>query len=41
MLFRSAPVNLCILSEGTGDTADALKKVIRVVEDLDGDVTRR
>ena len=35
---RAAPVNLCILSEGTGDTADALKKVIRVVEDLDGDV---
>ena len=38
---RVSPVNLCILSEGTGETADALKKVIRVVEDLGGDVTRR
>ena len=38
---RVSPVNLCILSEGTGETADALKKVIRVVEELDGNVTRR
>ena len=31
------PVNLCILSQGTGDTADALKKVVHVIEDLGGD----
>lgn len=31
------PVNLCILSAGEGEVADALKKVVRVVEDLDGD----
>lgn len=29
-------VNLCILSGGAGETAAALSKVIRVVEDLDG-----
>ena len=38
---RVDPVNLCVLSEGTDETADALRKVIRVVEDLGGDVTRR
>ena len=32
------PVNLCILSEGEGETADALKKVVRVIEDLGGEV---
>ena len=32
------PVNLCILSEGEGETADALKKCCRVIEDLDGEV---
>ena len=31
-------VNLCILSGGEGETAEALRKVIRVIEDLDGDV---
>ena len=31
------PVNLCILSEGEGETADALRKVVHVVEDLGGD----
>lgn len=31
------PVNLCIFSEGTGETAEALRKVVRVVEDLGGD----
>ena len=31
-------VNLCILSAGEGDTADALRKVVRVIEDLDGEV---
>ena len=38
---RVSPVNLYVLSEGTGETAVALKKVIRVVEDLDGNVTLR
>lgn len=32
------PVNLCILSQGEGEVADALKKCIRVIEDLDGEV---
>lgn len=32
------PVNLCILSAGDGEVADALKKCIRVIEDLDGEV---
>lgn len=32
------PVNLYILSAGEGETADALRKCIRVVEDLDGEV---
>lgn len=31
------PVNLCILSQGEGETAEALRKVVRVVEDLGGD----
>ena len=31
-------VNLCILSQGAGEAAEALTKCIRVVEDLDGDV---
>ena len=30
--------NLCILSQGEGETAEALRKCIRVVEDLDGSV---
>lgn len=35
---KNCTVNLCILSAGEGETADALKKCIRVVEDLDGEV---
>ncbi len=35
---KNSRVNLCILSEGEGETALALKKVIRVIEDLDGEV---
>ena len=31
------PVNLCILSAGEGETAAALQKVVRVIEDLGGD----
>ena len=35
---NSCRVNLCILSQGEGETAEALRKCVRVVEDLDGDV---
>lgn len=35
---KDCKVNLCILSAGEGETADALRKCIRVVEDLDGDI---
>jgi len=31
------PVNLVLLSPGEGDTADALRKVVHVIEDLGGD----
>ena len=31
------PVNLCILTPGEGDVADALRKVVHVIEDLGGD----
>ena len=31
------PVNLCILSSGEGETAEALRKVVHVIEDLGGD----
>ena len=31
------PVNLCLLSAGEGDVADALRKVVHVIEDLGGD----
>ena len=31
------PVNLCILYAGEGETAAALQKVVRVIEDLGGD----
>lgn len=31
------PVNLCILSAGEGDVAEALRKVVHVIEDLGGD----
>ena len=31
------PVNLCILTSGEGDVADALRKVVHVIEDLGGD----
>ena len=31
------PVNLCILSPGEGEVADALRKVTMVIEDLGGD----
>ena len=35
---KDCRVNLCILSEGEGETADALRKCIQVIEDLDGNV---
>ena len=31
------PVNLCILTSGEGETADALRKIVHVIEDLGGD----
>ena len=31
------PVNLVLLSSGVGETADALRKVVHVIEDLGGD----
>ena len=31
------PVNLVILSPGEGDVAEALRKVVHVIEDLGGD----
>ena len=31
------PVNLVLLSQGTGETTEALRKVIHVIEDLGGD----
>jgi len=31
------PVSLCILTPGEGDVADALRKVVHVIEDLGGD----
>ena len=31
------PVNLVLLSAGVGETADALRKIVHVVEDLGGD----
>ena len=34
---RKERVNLCILSPGEGETADALRKVVLVIEDLGGD----
>ena len=35
---RRTPINLTVLSQGSGETADALRKCIRVVEDLGGRV---
>ena len=35
---KGCTVNLCILSRGEGETAAALNKCIRVIEDLDGEV---
>jgi len=35
---KNFQANLCILSSGEGEVADALKKCIRVIEDLDGEV---
>ena len=35
---RRSPINLPVLSQGSGKTADALRKCIRVVEDLGGRV---
>lgn len=32
------PVNLCVLTPGEGEVADALRKVAHVIEDLDGEV---
>ncbi len=34
---RKDKVNLCILSAGEGEVADALRKVTLVIEDLGGD----
>ena len=31
------PVNLCLLSTGEGEVADALNKIVHVIEDLGGD----
>lgn len=35
---KDCRLNLCILSEGEGEVADALKKCIRAIEDLDGEI---
>ena len=35
---KGCTVNMRILSAGEGETADALRKCIRVIEDLDGEV---
>ena len=37
--LKDCRVNLCILSAGKGETALALQKCIRVIEDLDGKIT--
>lgn len=37
---KSCTVNLRILSEGEGETAAALKKCCRVIEDLGGEVKK-
>ena len=34
------PVNLILLSCGSGEVADALQKVVHVIEDLGGDTKR-
>nr|MBR4280636.1 barstar family protein [Clostridia bacterium] len=34
---RGKPVNLTILTSGEGETAEALRKVVHVIEDLGGD----
>ena len=31
------PVNLVLLSQGAGETMDAMRKVVHVIEDLGGD----
>ena len=31
------PVNLCILTPGEGETAEALRKIVHVIEDLGGE----
>ena len=35
---RRNPVNLVVMHDGTGEVADAMRKVRRVVEDCGGDV---
>lgn len=35
---RTTPVNLVVQSEGEGETADALRKVRRVIEDCGGTI---
>ena len=35
---RTSPVNLVVLSEGTGEVADAMRKVKRVFEDCGGNL---
>lgn len=37
---RREQVNLVVLSEGEGETAEALRKVQRVIEDCGGDVIK-
>lgn len=35
---KDCTVNLCVLSEGEGEVAEAVRKIVRVIEDLDGEV---
>ncbi|MBR4082142.1 MAG: barstar family protein [Clostridia bacterium] len=37
---RRDAVNLVLFSEGEGEVAEALRKCIKVVEDLDGNIVR-
>ncbi|MBE5810890.1 MAG: hypothetical protein E7318_08160 [Clostridiales bacterium] len=34
---KGKPVNLCLFTPGEGETADAVRKVVHVIEDLGGD----
>ncbi len=37
---RAVPVNAAVMTDGAGETADALRKVLRVIEDCGGSVKR-